>query len=67
MQKPTIDQIAAMLKCTPDQVRAQFAKNAADTQADADKAAASGKKVRKYTAEQLAAQAADLRARAVEV
>lgn len=66
MQKPTIDQLAAIFKCTPDQVRAQFARNAEATQKDADKARATGKKIRKYTADELQGHADELRARSLE-
>jgi hypothetical protein len=53
MTKPTPAQIAALFGCTPDQVRAQFTKNAAQLDSLASKASAKSKKVNGYTAAQL--------------
>lgn len=48
--KPTVEQIAAFFKATPEQVRAQFAKNAKYYREA--KVKASNGKYRGYTAEQ---------------
>ena len=50
-------QIAKFFGCTPEQLAAQRAHNAADLSKLAGKASATGKKVRGYTAAQLAALA----------
>ena len=50
-------QIAQFFKCTPEQLAAQYARNAADLAKMGDKAAKSGKKVNGYTAAQLTAMA----------
>lgn len=50
-------QIAKFFGCTPQQLAAQRASNAKDLAKLAGKARATGKKVRGYTAEQLAAMA----------
>lgn len=55
--KMTQEQIAKFFKCTPEQLAAQHARNAADLTKMGDKAAKTGKKVNGYTAAQLAAMA----------
>lgn len=47
------EQIAAIMGCSPDQVRAQFAKNAKQLQKMADKGEATGTKQGEFTPEQL--------------
>lgn len=55
---PTAPTVARLFRCTVEQVKSQYARNAAQLRRMADKAAASGRKVNGYTAEQLAAHAA---------
>lgn len=52
-------EIARAMGCTEQQARAQLARNAAQLDAMAAKAKATGKKVNGYTYEQLAAKARD--------
>ena len=54
MTKPSTQQIAAMLGCTPDQVRAQFTRNAVVLRKQEAKARATGRKVGGNTADQWA-------------
>ena len=51
-------QIAKFFKCTPEQLSAQYARNAFDLSKMADKASKTGKKVNGYTAVQLAEMSA---------
>lgn len=62
----TIEQIAARFNCTPDQVRAQFAANAADLAKMAATAERKGRKVNGYTAQRLREHAASMAARSTE-
>ena len=57
----TQDQIAKFFKCTPEQLAAQYARNADDLTKLAEKAAKTGKKVRGYTAAEHAEAAAKMR------
>lgn len=54
----THEQIASLFNCTPEQVRAQFDKNARQLLAMADKAKSSEGRVNNYTSTQLAKMAA---------
>jgi len=56
----TKTEIAARFKCTPEQLSAQYARNAADLRKLAEKAEKTGKKVRGYTAAEHAAAAEKL-------
>lgn len=64
MKQPTTNQIASLFGCSEAQVRAQFAKNAAQLEAMAAKAESTGRKVNNYTAAQLREMAAKARAKA---
>ncbi len=62
--KPTTEQIASRFGCTPEQVRAQFARNAEGLAKMLARAESTGRKVNGYTADQLRQMVADTRARA---
>lgn len=62
----TISEIARQFGCTPDQVRAQFAKNADQMAKMAEKARSTTRKVNGYTAEQLYTKAEQAKARSLE-
>ena len=57
MTTPNPAQIAGLLGCTEAQIRAQFAQNAKQLAAMADKAKTTGRKVNGYTAEELRSSA----------
>lgn len=63
MVKP-VAEIANVFGCTPEQVKAQMARNASSLQAMADKAVTTGRKVNGYTARQLEQHAANFGAAA---
>lgn len=62
----SIEQMAARFRCTTDQIRAQFKRNADDLAAMAAVAERKGRKVNGYTAAELRAKSAKMAARAAE-
>lgn len=57
MKMKTPEQVAAFFGCTPEQVRAQFRKNAVQLSVMAAKSRRTGRKANLYTAEQLTERA----------
>ena len=60
---PTIEQIARTFHCTPEQVRAQFRRNAAELLTMAEKAELKKGKVNGFTEQQLRSAAAEMGAK----
>lgn len=61
--KPTIPHLARALCCTEAQVRAQFVKNIASMREDLAQANRTGRPVRGYSAERIAADIAEMESR----
>jgi len=64
--KPTIPNIARVLCCTEVQIRAQFVKNLATMRADLEQARRTGRPVRGYSAERIAADIAEMKSRLLQ-
>jgi hypothetical protein len=60
--KPNANLSAALLGCSVEQAKRQFAKNAAQLASMADKATATDRRVNGYTAEELRGMASDYQA-----
>jgi len=61
--KPTLPHLARVLCCTESQVRAQFVKNLASMREDLAQANRTGRPVRGYSADRIAADIAEMESR----
>lgn len=61
--KPSISALAREFRCTESQIRAQFEKNLASMREDLAQAARTGRLVRGYSAERIAAEIVEMESR----
>jgi len=64
--KPTIPHLARVLCCAEVQIRAQFAKNIASMLDDLEQANRTGRPVRGYSADRIAADIAEMKSRLLQ-